>query len=404
VLRCYGCVLSRCICPSVRRHPQGTIFNKQELQKMVELHLHDKRAEINENDANLLKGALKFSEGTVGNIMTERFLKNRIRAECTPAAVARLTPHACRDYAALSLRLCVRACLLVSRAAGKHESGVFMLDVNGKLDFDTMLEMHKRGHTRVPVCDGDPNNPQTPIVGLMLTKDLMLVDPEDEVPITALLQFCGRDILAVPENLTLDKMLDIFKASHTHLFFVQPPSIFADGALAEEKLAEIDERERGLTFKRSVSIEMDRRKGSAMQGTQDALRNVSGIITMEDVLEELIQAEIMDETDIYEDNRMVNKVQRGVREISEMEEREAFFRAMVGSKGYKEKTLSEEETNAVVSFLCLHVEPFMAVTDLAVVGGRICDGDSGTVSLARVREMLAVCRVEELDVDGEPAT
>ena len=79
---------------------------------MVELHLHDKRAEINENDANLLKGALKFSEGTVGNIMTERFLKNRIHAECTPAAVARLTPHACRDYAALSLRLCVRACVL----------------------------------------------------------------------------------------------------------------------------------------------------------------------------------------------------------------------------------------------------------------------------------------------------
>ena len=73
-----------------------------------------------------------------------------------------------------------------------------MLDVNGKLDFDTMLEMHKRGHTRIPVCDGDPTNPQTPIVGLMLTKDLMLVDPEDEVPITALLQFCGRDILAVP--------------------------------------------------------------------------------------------------------------------------------------------------------------------------------------------------------------
>lgn len=73
-----------------------------------------------------------------------------------------------------------------------------MLDVNGKLDFDTMLEMHKRGHTRIPVCDGDPKDPQTPIVGLMLTKDLMLVDPEDEVPITALLQFCGRDILAVP--------------------------------------------------------------------------------------------------------------------------------------------------------------------------------------------------------------
>ena len=51
-------------------------------------------------------------------------------------------------------------------------------------------------------------------------------------------------------------------------------------------------------------------------------------------MEELIQAEIMDETDIYEDNSMQNKVVRGVREVSEMEEREAFFRAMVGTKGY----------------------------------------------------------------------
>ena len=74
---------------------------------------------------------------------------------------------------------------------------------------------------------------------------------------------------------------------------------------------------------------------------------------------------------------------------------------MVGSKGYKEKTLSEEETNAVVSFLCLHVEPFRAVTDLTVLDGRICDGGGGTVTLARVREMLAICRVEEIDSDGK---
>lgn len=84
-----------------------------------------------------------------------------------------------------------------------------------------------------------------------------------------------------------------------------------------------------------------------------------------------------------------------------MQEREAFFRAMVGTKGYKEKTLSEEETNAVVSFLCLHVGPFQAITDLTVIDGNICDGDNGQVSLQRVREMLAICRVEELDVDGK---
>jgi hypothetical protein len=184
-----------------------------------------------------------------------------------------------------------------------------------------------------------------------------------------------------------------------HRFFVQPPRHFSDGELTPDKLRVIPEEELSGHFKRSISLEMDRRKGQASQGShQDALLYCSGIITMEDVLEELIQAEIMDETDIYEDNSMQNKVKRGVREISEMEEREAFFRAMVGTKGYKEKTLSEEEMNAVVSFLCLHVEAFRKVTDLAVVDGRICDGEDGKVSLSRVREMLGVCPVEELDL------
>jgi hypothetical protein len=231
------------------------------------------------------------------------------------------------------------------------------------------------------------------------------------------------------ENLSLDKMLDIFKASHTHLFFVQPPDVFANGELDEERLKELTDVDRNTTFKRSVSTEMERRKDDhRSNGNQEELNDVSGIITMEDVLEELIQAEIVDETDQYEDNLLDKKVLRGTKEISEMEvriaanciairceharvysihvdnvsqEREAFFRAMVGSKGYKEKTLSEEETNAVVSFLCLHVEPFRAVTDLAVLNGRICDGGDGTVTLARVREMLAICRVEELDSDGK---
>ena len=55
--------------------------------------------------------------------------------------------------------------------------------------------------------------------------------------------------------------------------------------------------------------------------------------------------------------------------------------------------------NAVVTFLCLHVEPFRNVTDLTVIDGQIGDGDDGRVTLARVREMLSVCPVEEVDLD-----
>ena len=102
-----------------------------------------------------------------------------------------------------------------------------MLDINGRLDFDTILEMYKRGHTRIPVCDGDPQNPQVPIVGLVLTKDLMLVDPDDQLETRTFLHYCGRPIRAVSEDLPLNEMLEMViagpegKGNQTHMFFVQ---------------------------------------------------------------------------------------------------------------------------------------------------------------------------------------
>ena len=78
-----------------------------------------------------------------------------------------------------------------------------------RLDFDTILEMYKRGHTRIPVCDGDPQNPQVPIVRLVLTKDLMLVDPDDQLETRTFLHYCGRPLRAVSEDLPLNEMLEM---------------------------------------------------------------------------------------------------------------------------------------------------------------------------------------------------
>ena len=54
-----------------------------------------------------------------------------------------------------------------------------MVAEDEKLDFEQMLLMYKKGHTRIPVCRGRPDNPNAPIVGLMLTKDLIMLDPDD---------------------------------------------------------------------------------------------------------------------------------------------------------------------------------------------------------------------------------
>jgi len=86
---------------------------------------------------------------------------------------------------------------------------------------------------------------------------------------------------------------------------------------------------------------------------------------------------------------------------AQMQEREAFFRAMVGPKGQSTLRLSKEETSAVVLFLCLHVDAFKRVTDLVVTEGKVSDGNGGQVSLTRVRELLAACTVEDCDVVPE---
>ena len=58
---------------------------------------------------------------------------------------------------------------------------------------------------------------------------------------------------------------------------------------------------------------------------------------------------------------------------------------MVGTKGQQATTLSSAEASALVSFLCLHVDAFRAVTRLAVDGpnftGAIADAGGGLVSI-----------------------
>ena len=47
----------------------------------------------------------------------------------------------------------------------------------GDLPSVVLVVVVQTGYTRVPICDGSESDPQSPIVGLLLTKDLMLVDP-----------------------------------------------------------------------------------------------------------------------------------------------------------------------------------------------------------------------------------
>lgn len=56
---------------------------------------------------------------------------------------------------------------------------IFMIDYAAHLDFEVLREIYRSGYTRVPVYDKSRLN----LVGVLNTKDLVLVDADDELPV-----------------------------------------------------------------------------------------------------------------------------------------------------------------------------------------------------------------------------
>ncbi|XP_017886454.1 metal transporter CNNM4 [Ceratina calcarata] len=138
---------------------------------------------------------------------------------------------------------------------------VYMLNYNAILDFETVSEIMKSGFSRIPVYEGTRTN----IVTMLYIKDLAFVDPDDNMPLKTLCQFYQNPCNFIFEDVTLDIMFKQFKEGNKgHMAFVQRVN---------------------------------------NEGEGDPFYEVIGLITLEDVIEELIQAEIMDETDVFTDNR-----------------------------------------------------------------------------------------------------
>ncbi|XP_046454205.1 unextended protein-like isoform X2 [Daphnia pulex] len=146
---------------------------------------------------------------------------------------------------------------------------VFMLSYDSLLDFETVSEIMKQGFSRVPIYDGERNN----IIGLLFIKELALVDPQDAIPLKTLCRFYKNQCNFIFEDTTLDIMFKEFKEGHKgHMAFVQRVNCQGDG---------------------------------------DPFYETVGLVTLEDIIEELIQAEIVDETDVWMDNRSKRRREKG---------------------------------------------------------------------------------------------
>lgn len=142
---------------------------------------------------------------------------------------------------------------VVSVMTPLHE--IFMLEANERLSEETIHYISEHGHSRIPVYQTHKNN----IIGVLFAKDLLMINPEENTKILQLVKFYHRKCHVVPSETKLISMLKYFQTGKSHIALVQ----------------EVQQRAHG-----------------------DPVYEVKGLVTMEDVIEELIHNEIFDEYDI----------------------------------------------------------------------------------------------------------
>uniref|UniRef100_A0A3Q4I222 Metal transporter n=1 Tax=Neolamprologus brichardi TaxID=32507 RepID=A0A3Q4I222_NEOBR len=183
----------------------------------------------------------------------------------------------------------------------------FMIPGDATLDFNTMSEIMKSGYTRIPVFEGERSN----IVDLLLVKDLAFVDPDDCTPLKTITKFYSHPLHFVFNDTKLDAMLEEFKKGKSHLAIVQRVN---------------------------------------NEGEGDPFYEVLGIVTLEDVIEEIINSEILDETDLYTDNKTKKKITH--------RERKQDFSAFKPTDNEMKVKISPQLLLATLRFLATEVEPF----------------------------------------------
>ncbi|XP_055502994.1 metal transporter CNNM2-like isoform X1 [Leucoraja erinacea] len=183
----------------------------------------------------------------------------------------------------------------------------FMIACEAILDFSTMSEIMESGYTRIPVYEGERSN----IVDLLFVKDLAFVDPDDCTPLKTITKFYNHPLHFVFNDTKLDAMLEEFKKGKSHLAIVQRVN---------------------------------------NEGEGDPFYEVLGIVTLEDVIEEIIKSEILDETDLYTDNRTKKKITH--------RERKQDFSAFKPTDSEMKVKISPQLLLATHRFLATEVEPF----------------------------------------------
>ncbi|KAJ2156655.1 hypothetical protein GGF46_005040 [Coemansia sp. RSA 552] len=240
---------------------RGVIYKRAQLRELVSLSDTAHGGNLSADEVTIVQGALRLGDKLVADVMTDL-------------------------------------------------ANVFMVHTGACLDRRLMTEMVRRGHSRVPVYEGFREN----IVGVLLVKSLVLLDPDDAVPV--------RDaristIPLVSTSTSLYDILNAFQEGGSHMAVVMGPP---PGTAAADARSRSQSSSTTLTPNPTAPLlqRAHRHHASApslsfitgADAAADPAHVPIGVITLEDVIEELIQEEIIDETDEFIDVRRRIKVVR----------------------------------------------------------------------------------------------
>ncbi|KAL4096216.1 hypothetical protein PRIC1_009578 [Phytophthora ramorum] len=182
----------------------GTMFTKRELQKLVEIHVRQKV--VHPEEGYIVRGAMSYKHKVVSDIMI-------------PA------------------------------------DKLFSLPISfPTMKFYTLKMIYNSGFSRIPVWNKDPND----VVGIVFTKDLIYVDPNEDVPLLAFARVFAVSAHRIWLDAQLGEVLSVFKMGSTHMALVYDVNNAGPG---------------------------------------DPFYELKGLVTLEDIVEDILQSKITDETD-----------------------------------------------------------------------------------------------------------
>lgn len=110
-------------------------------------------------------------------------------------------------------------------------SKTFLIEKTAKLTPKLINLIHSKGHSRIPVYSQTKDR----IVGILYAKDLITLDPEDDLPVTKIMR---KNIDYVRDINKLDTVLEKFKHEKKHLFIVRNKNDKVIGIITLEDVLE----------------------------------------------------------------------------------------------------------------------------------------------------------------------